>query len=137
VDGEPAAVETPFGQGCLRSVAIPVARAGDLVLRPEFVKLVEAITAPCGEPFSDASIGAPELAALVGRGGLAPADAFAARQDVQSPLVPWLFAVALAAALAELVIRRRIGDQTMRDVWWTSGYERDPRRGTAGQRLDR
>ena len=62
---------------------------------------------------------------------LAPTDAFAARQDVDSPLAPWLFGLALAAALAELVVRRRIGEQTVRDVWWTSGFERDPRRGAA------
>jgi len=130
-DGEPAVVEKPFGQGCLRSVAIPVARAGDLVLRPEFVKLVEAITAQCGEPFSGGLIGASQLATLGGTGGLAPADTFTARQDVESPLAPWLFGLALAAALTELVVRRRSGEQTVRDVWWTSGFERDPRRGTA------
>jgi len=131
VDGEPAVVEKQLGQGCLRSVGIPVASAGDLVLRPEFVKLVEVISAPCGELFSGLVAGAPQVATLVGTGGLAPADAFAARQDVDSPLAPWLFGLALAAALAELVVRRRIGEQTMRDVWWTSGFERDPRRGTA------
>jgi hypothetical protein len=131
VDGEPAVVEKPLGQGCLRSVAIPVARAGDLVLRPEFVKLLEAITAPCGEPFSRDFVGAPRLAWLAGTGGLAPADAFATRQDIDSPLSPWLFGLALAAALTELVVRRRGDKQTVRDVWWTSGSERDPRRGAA------
>jgi hypothetical protein len=137
VDGEPAVVETTVGRGCLRSVAIPVARAGDLVLRPEFVKLVEAITAPCGEPFSGGSLAASQLATLTGTGGLAPADAFPTREDVHSPLAPWLFGLALAAALAELVVRRRIGAQTVRDVWWTSAYERDPRRGTRAQKVGR
>jgi hypothetical protein len=104
-DGEPAAVERGIGKGCIRSVAIPVMAVGDLVIRPEFIALVREIAAPCGESRSTTPL-ASTIASLGGRGPLATNDAFAARRDIPSPLAPWLFGIALAAALAELVVRR-------------------------------
>jgi len=115
-DGEPAAVEKSVGQGCIRSVAIPVAAVGDLVIRPEFIALVREITAPCGEARSTRPLASTIIASLGGRGGLAPSDAFAARQDIASPLAPWLFGIALAAALAELLVRRRSPNPTRRGL---------------------
>ncbi len=105
-DGEPAAIEKRVGQGCIRSVAIPVAAVGDLVIRPEFIALVREIAAPCGEPQSTTPVASAVIASLGGRGRLAPGDAFAARQDIALPLAHWLFGIALAAALAELLVRR-------------------------------
>ncbi|HEY3258014.1 MAG TPA: hypothetical protein VGJ64_04100, partial [Gemmatimonadaceae bacterium] len=105
-DGEPAAVEKSVGQGCIRSVAIPVTAVGDLVIRPEFIALLREIAAPCGEPRSTMPFASTVIASLGGRGRLAPSDAFPAREDIASPLARWLFGVALAAALAELLVRR-------------------------------
>jgi hypothetical protein len=105
-DGRPAAVEKRVGQGCIRSVAIPVAAVGDLVIRPEFIALVREIAAPCGDPRSTQPLASTVIASLGGRGRLAPGDAFAARHDIPSPLAPWLFGIALAAALSELLVRR-------------------------------
>ena len=106
VDGEPAAVERRDGEGCTRSVAIPVSSAGDLVLRPEFVQLVATLAAPC--TWKSAVIPADPAAVgrLEGSGGLAPRDAFMPPTEARSELAPWLFALALAAAIAELLARR-------------------------------
>ena len=104
-DGEPAAVERRMERGCVRSVAIPVAVAGDLVIRREFVRLMEEITGPCGGGRSTALLSPEVVASLAGRGILAPRDDFSARGDMTSPLAPWLFGLALLAALAELLVR--------------------------------
>ena len=106
-DGEPAAIEKIVRRGCIRSVAIPVATIGDLVIRPEFIALVRDLAAPCGEPRSTTPLSSTAIASLGGRGRLAPSDAFATRQDIASPLAPWLLGIALAAALVELLVRRR------------------------------
>ena len=106
-DGDPAAIEKSIGQGCIRSVAIPVASAGDLVIRSEFIALVREIVAPCGESRSTKPLASTLIASLGGRGQLAASDAFTAREDIASPLAPWLLGIALAAALAELLVRRR------------------------------
>jgi hypothetical protein len=105
-DGRPAAVEKRVGQGCIRSVAIPVAAVGDLVIRPEFIALVREIAAPCGDPRSTQPLASTVIASLGGHARLAPGDAFTARDDIASPLAPWLFGIALAAALSELLVRR-------------------------------
>lgn len=106
-DGEPAAIEKQVGQGCIRSVAVPVAVVGDLVLRPEFIALVKEIAMPCGEPRSTTPLAASALmASLGGEGPRAASDAFAARDDIASMFAPWLFVIALAAAVAELFVRR-------------------------------
>jgi hypothetical protein len=105
-DGQPAVVEKKMGLGCLRSVAIPVSVAGDLVIRPEFVRLVEAIAGPCGDKLSPTPLAAPIVGSLAGGGSLASGRAFTAREDVASPIAPWLFGIALAAAIGELFARR-------------------------------
>lgn len=117
-DGHPAAVEKTMGTSCLRSVAIPVPVAGDLVIRPEFLRLVEAIAAPCGDKPSTMPLAAASVASLAGGGSagrLSPGSAFEARGDIASPLAPWLLGIALAAVLGELLVRgithRRNADQ--------------------------
>jgi hypothetical protein len=47
------------------------------------------------------------LARLEGKGGLAQRTAFQPLTDTHSDLAPWLFALAIAAAIAELLARRR------------------------------
>jgi hypothetical protein len=105
-DGQPAVVEQKVGKGCLRSVAIPIPVAGDLVIRPEFVRLIGAIAGPCGDKLSPVRLGAPIVASLAGGGRLAAGKEFSAREDVASLFAPWLFGVALAAAVAELFARK-------------------------------
>lgn len=106
IDGEPAAIEWSAGDGCVRSVAIPVTPIGDLAIRGDFVKFVAAVSGGCvGSRFVPMS--AASVAMLAGSGGAAPRESFAPRDDVRSTLAPWLIAVAIAAAAAELLVRRR------------------------------
>jgi len=107
IDGEPAAIERASNGTCTRSVAIPVTQAGDLVIRNDYKRFVRAISSDC---ISHSSIipAAPErVSALVGSGGLAPREAFPPRSDIRSTLAPWLIALAIVAAIAELFVRRR------------------------------
>ena len=52
------------------------------------------------------------VAKLEGKGGLAPRAAFQPLTDAHSDLAPWLFALAIAAAIVELFVRRRGRDTT-------------------------
>jgi hypothetical protein len=107
VDGDPAAVEKRDGTGCTRSVAIPVTPVGDLVIRHEFVRMVAALSRPCASKTSLILAEPNVVAKLAGQGGLAPRTAFQPVTDKRSELAPWLFALALAAAIGELFARRR------------------------------
>ena len=107
IDGEPAALEWKAGDGCSRSVSVPVAAAGDLAIRNDFVGFVAALTGPClsGLPFLPMDDQSIQM--LGGRGGLAPREAFRPRGDAHSSLAPWLLGLALVCAIAELFVRRR------------------------------
>lgn len=131
VDGEPAIVERqltvsatsrepgaenrepPSGAesrlSCIREVRIPVPIAGDLVLRPVFVRLVRRLAEPCGGAVAP-PLPAAMLAALRGPAGsplLATAGlAVVGREERRAPIVPWLLVAAGLAALAELRLRR-------------------------------
>jgi hypothetical protein len=107
VNGEPAAIEKPDGSGCVRSVAIPVTPVGDLVIRHEFVRFVASLSRPCAQITSLIPADPSVVAKLEGKAGLAPREAFQPVTDARSELAPWLFALALAAAIAELFVRRR------------------------------
>ena len=107
VDGEPAAVEKPDGNGCVRSVAIPVTPVGDFVIRHDFVRFVASLTRPCSQITSLIPADPAVVAKLEGKGGLAPRSAFQPLTDAHSDLAPWLLALAIAAAIAELFVRRR------------------------------
>jgi hypothetical protein len=106
VDGEPAAVERPDGNGCVRSVAIPVTPVGDFVIRHDFVRFVASLTRPCSQITSLIPADPPVVAKLEGKGGLAPRAAFQPLTNAHSDLAPWLFALAIAAAIAQLFVRR-------------------------------
>lgn len=107
VDGEPAAIERPAGAGCVRSVAIPVTPVGDLVIRYDWIRFVAALSGTCASVASLTPADPTAVARLEGKGGLAPREAFQPLTDARSPLAPWLFGLALAAAIAELFVRRR------------------------------
>ena len=106
-DGEPAALEKPNGTSCVRSVAIPVTPVGDLAIRHELVQLMASVSRPCAWRTALLPADPATVAALEGGGGLAPRSAFKPVTDVRSGLAPWLLALALVAAVAELVLRRR------------------------------
>ena len=109
VDGEPAAVESPLGQGCLRTVVIPVPAAGDLVLDPRFAKLVRALLQPCGgaadfrplEPARRAALAGNHRVLRAAAAGLPPAE------RMSTPWSKWLLIAALLLAGLEAVARRR------------------------------
>lgn len=48
VDGSAAAIQRIEGARCVRSTTIPVSSRGDLVIRPEFVVLVQSLLSSCG-----------------------------------------------------------------------------------------
>jgi hypothetical protein len=112
VDGEPAAIEKPDGGGCVRSVAIPVSVAGDLAIRKDFVRFVSSLTGPCARITSSIPADRDVIAKLEGSGGLAPRAAFQPLSDARSDFAPWLFALAIAAAVTELFVRRRSRNTT-------------------------
>jgi hypothetical protein len=107
VDGEPAAIEKPDSTGCVRSVAIPVSPVGDFVIRKDFVRFVSSLSGACTATTSLAPADPDVVAKLEGKGALAPRTAFAPLTDARSDLAPWLLALALASAIAELFLRRR------------------------------
>jgi aerotolerance regulator-like protein len=107
IDGEPAAIESPSGNGCLRSVAIPVSPVGDLVIRSDFERFVAALSRDCASVTSRIPADDALLARLAGAGGMASREAFRPRGDLRSPLAPWLLGIAIAAAIAEMFVRRR------------------------------
>jgi len=106
IDGEPAAIERPLGDGCVRSVAIPVTPVGDLVIRADFVKLTTALLGRCGGREELLPAPAAAITSLAGPRALAAREAFSARDDVKSPLAPWLLGIAIALGVLELFVRR-------------------------------
>ena len=110
LDGEPAATESRLGNGCIRTVNIPVPARGDLVLQPRFASLVRALTEPCGgrprlEPVGEsrrASLAGAASQERVARASIAPARAG------ETPLSRWLLLLALLLAFSEMIVRRRV-----------------------------
>ena len=123
VDGQPAAIERPDGAGCIRSVAIPVTPVGDLVIRHDWTRFVASLSGPCASVTSLIPADPGDVAKLEGKGGLAPRKAFQPLTDAHSPLAPWLFALALAAAIAELFVRRRARNTTSLEANRSAGTE--------------
>ena len=106
VDGEPAGIEWSTDSGCRRSVAVPVTQAGDLVLRADYKRFASAISADCIARTSMIPADPERVARVAGTGGFAPREAFLPRGDIHSSFATWLFGIALAAAIAELFVRR-------------------------------
>jgi hypothetical protein len=127
VDGEPAAIEKPNGAGCTRSVAVPVTPVGDFVIRRDFVRFVSSLSRPCSATTSMIPADPGAVDKLEGKGGLAPRAAFQPLTDAHSDLAPWLFALAIAAAIAELFVRRRGRDATIVGARGNSATSREER----------
>ena len=106
LDGVPAATEIGHGSGCIRTVAIPIPRAGDLAVQPEFGLFVRELLTPCGGRRDGAPASAESLAMLRGGEAAAASSAIAGQMDVASRLPAWLLASALALALLEHSMRR-------------------------------
>ncbi|HJP86100.1 MAG TPA: BatA domain-containing protein [Gemmatimonadaceae bacterium] len=107
VDGEPAAIEQDARNSCVRSVAIPVTPIGDLAIRKDFVELVRVLSGPCAQRAALSPADPAQVSRLAGGRGLAPRSAFTSPADIESPFTRWLLALALLAAIAELLVRRR------------------------------
>jgi aerotolerance regulator-like protein len=105
-DGEPAAVERPFGAGCIRDVAVIVDPASDVTLRAPFRDFSRALLAPCGGARAFAPIDSATLSRLAGVGPLAAARNFRGATDEASRFTPWLLAVGALLLLLELAVRR-------------------------------
>ena len=116
MDGDAAAAESALGDGCARSVAIPVSMAGDFALRPEFHALIRELVQPCGGASAYEPVPPASLAMLTGTGGLAPSAAFAKPPAETSPAAKWLLLGSLFCALLELLARRRRGSGTVADA---------------------
>jgi hypothetical protein len=108
-DGAPAAVENALGEGCVRTVGIGVPVAGDLPLSPSFQRVVAGLSDACrgSRVGAGAPVDSSRAAALAGGGSGASGGALANGDERPAPIAPWLLALALACALAELLLRRR------------------------------
>jgi len=106
-DGEPAAIEWNEGKGCVRSVAVPVNPIGDFLLRSSFVRFAAEITRGCFNNSISPAVTPAQIASLTGTDGLAARDSFEPRGDIRSLLAPWLLALAMVLAIAELFVRRK------------------------------
>jgi hypothetical protein len=108
LDGLPAATERDFGRGCIREVAIPVDRVGDIALRDNFRGMARALASPCG---GERDFAAAELApSLLARAALSPggrASAPALTDAAPSRVALWLAVIALVTLMAEQMLRRR------------------------------
>ena len=107
-DGTPAVTERSLGRGCIREVGVGVPFAGDLTLRPAFIRFRSAVTHHCGAGAQDDVVADSSVAALARGGEAAPARRFAAG-DESSAIAPWLVGLALLAFAAEWLVRRRTG----------------------------
>jgi hypothetical protein len=105
-DGSPAATERTMMNGCVRDVAIPLPRAGDLALRESTRRLVAALAAPCNGVADATPASDSVLAALRGNGPLVAARTLAARTAPPGALTAWLLAAALLLLFAEPLFRR-------------------------------
>lgn len=106
VDGAPAAVEYLVGDGCIRDVALPVPARGDVMLRPSFAHLLEALGTSCAAISGGPALPGSDLAILRGTGPLATAAGITPPDTIATPLVPWLLALALLLVVVEIFMRR-------------------------------
>ena len=108
VDGMPAVVESAMGEGCRRTVGFDVRDAGDFVLTPSFQRLLASVLAPCGDGGVEGMASDSVIAALVtpavGGGTIKVPD----ESTAPSRISALLMALAIALALAELLVRRRM-----------------------------
>jgi hypothetical protein len=77
------------------------------MIRNDYKRFADAIASDCISHAAKIPASIDKVNALKGAGGLAPREAFKPRSDIHSSLAPWLIALAMAAAIAELFVRRR------------------------------
>ena len=106
-DGSPAATERKMMNGCVRDVAIPLPRAGDLALRESTRRLIGALSTTCGETVTAGYASDSALAALRGTGPLVATRALASRTTPAGRLTTWLLVAAFALLLVEPLLRRQ------------------------------
>jgi hypothetical protein len=108
-DGDPAATESALGTGCVRSVAVTMPSAGDLAVTPAFRRFAEQLVRPCAGTRSATAVSDSTLSAVlpvfVSRDSI-PRIAAADVVSADSRIAVWMLGAALAAALAELLVRR-------------------------------
>ena len=108
-DGEPAVTESTLGTGCIRSVAVPVSSTGDLPLTPAFRRFAARLLEPCTSALpwvaASDSLLAQALPATIARASTETTAAVMGEPPA-SRLATWLLAIALAAAAAEMLVRR-------------------------------
>jgi len=107
VDGEPAGIERATDGNCTRSAVVPITPVGDLMIRNDYRQFADAISSTCSSHAATIPASADKVELLKGDGGLAPREAFKPRGDIHSSLAPWLIALAIIAAIAELFVRGR------------------------------
>jgi hypothetical protein len=108
-DGEPAATELALGAGCVRAIAIAMPSAGDLAVTPAFRRFAEQLVRPCAGSRSATSVSDSTLSAILPASvskDSVPRVAASASVPGDSKTAAWMLGVALAAALAELLVRR-------------------------------
>ncbi|MEP7066167.1 MAG: BatA domain-containing protein [Gemmatimonadota bacterium] len=106
-DGSPAATERTVKEGCVRDVAIPLPRAGDLVLRESARRLVAALSSPCGARAITAPATDSALDQLRDTGPLVATRALQARTDSSSTFTTWMLVAAFVLLLVEPLLRRQ------------------------------
>jgi hypothetical protein len=104
-DGTPAAVESPLGLGCVRTIGVGVPAAGDVTIQPAFGAIARALFAPC-ENANVADAAPDSVARTFARAGAAASATALRSSDERSPLAPWLVAAALLLLIGELAVRR-------------------------------
>ena len=114
-DGEPAATEAVLGGGCMRSVAVTLPAAGDLALTPAFRRFAERLTGPClsgraWAAMTDSEVSTVLPAARAGDSAQTRSASDTTRRN--SAIVKWLLTAALAALVAELMVRRGAANAT-------------------------
>lgn len=105
-DGEPAAVESVVGAGCIRDVGILVDESSDLTLRESFRSMAYELLAPCEGRRAITPLDAASVASLAGTGPLASSTSLRDRGTETSRWSPWLLVAAALALIAELSVRR-------------------------------
>ena len=108
-DGEPAATESALGAGCVRSVAVALPSAGDLAVTPAFRRFAEQLVRPCAGSRSIAQVSDSTLSVVLPVSVAADSVlriTTAEAVPTDSRVAAWMLGAALAALLAELVVRR-------------------------------
>jgi hypothetical protein len=109
-DGKPAATTSPWGRGCIRNIAIPVAQTGDLVLRRSVLQLTRKLMAPCSGQTNSERASDSLLDSLRGQPSLRPAITVERAERKETPADPWLLVgAALVFAVEPLIRRKRVG----------------------------